>query len=59
MDTIWYRQVSSNIEKALNLAIKTITTTNDGKNNNSYNNDGYNNNKNNNNNIYGVVEKFN
>eukprot|EP00942_MAST-04A_sp_MAST-4A-sp1_P000696 g696.t1 len=57
MDTIWYRQVSSNIEKALNLAIKTITTTNDGKNNNSYNNDGYNNNKNNNNNIYGVVEK--
>ena len=72
MDTIWYRQVSSNIENALKLAIKkeflsssassfttSITTANDGNNNNNnnYNNDGYNNKKNNNNNNYGVVEK--
>ena len=65
MDTIWYRQVSSNIENALKLAIKkeflsssassfttSITTANDGNNNNNnnYNNDGYNNNKKKNNN---------
>ena len=49
MDTIWYRQVSSNIENALKLAIKkeflsssassfttSITTANDGNNNNNH-----------------------